>query len=116
MAWSFCSPLLVVILLVVACQAVRPSVCLSVWDAVWGRARVVLGFVSRVRVAEALLRRRPPLVVCCCCCYSGGGVLHGWVRSGVVMSESRDISCCLAGDPLFSADGAAAEMRRRRRR
>ena len=22
----------------------------------------------------------------------------------------EDISCCLAGDPLFSADGAAAEM------
>ena len=47
------------------------------------------------------------------------GWLAGWVggcdRSGVVMSESRDISCCLAGDPLFSADGAAAEMRRRRR-
>lgn len=45
--------------------------------------------------------------------------MAGWVggcdRSGVVMSESRDISCCLAGDPLFSADGAAAEMRRRRR-
>ena len=120
----------VMILLVVACQSVRPSV----WEAVWGRARVVLGgcaslgFVSRVRVAEALLRRRPPLVVCCCCCccYSGGdiawmdgwmdGWMGGWVRSGVVMRESRDISCCLAGDPLFSADGAAAEMRRRRRR
>ena len=76
--WHGPSALLLVILLVVACQSVR----LSVWDAVWGRARVVLGgcaslgFVSRVRVAEALLRRRrrrPPLVVCCCC-YSGGGI------------------------------------------
>ena len=80
------SALLLVILLVVACQAVRPSVRLSVWDAVWGRARVVLGFVSRVRVAEALLRRRrrrPPVVVCCRC-YSGvdiawpGGCDRGW--------------------------------------
>ena len=89
MAWSFCSPLL--------CSTAgdplggrlsgRPSVRLSVWDAVWGRARVVLGFVSRVRVAEALLRRRrrrrPPLVVCCSC-YSGvdiawpGGCDRGW--------------------------------------
>ena len=73
------SALLLVILLVVACQAVRPSVRLSVWDAVWGRARVVLGFVSRVRVAEALLRRRPPLVVCCSC-YSGWRYsMDGWV-------------------------------------
>lgn len=67
---------------------VSPSVRPSVWEAVWWRARVVLGgcaslgFVSWVRVAEALLRRRPPLVVCCCCCcYSGGGIawLAGWV-------------------------------------
>lgn len=74
----------VMILLLVACQSVRPSI----WEAVWGRARVVLGgcaslgFVSRVRVAEALLRRRRPLVVCCCCCcYSGGDIawLAGWV-------------------------------------
>ena len=74
----------VMILLLVACQFVRPSV----WEAVWWRARVVLGgcaslgFVSWVRVAEALLRRRrPPLVVCCWCCYSGGGIawLAGWV-------------------------------------
>ena len=78
----------VMILLLVACQSVRPSVRPSVWEAVWWRARVVLGgcaslgFVSWVRVAEALLRRRrPPLVVCCCCCYSGGGIawLAGWV-------------------------------------
>ena len=44
--------------------------------------------------------------------------MTGWV--GAIgdgeMSEWRDISCCLAGDPLFSADGAAAELRRRRRR
>lgn len=65
----------------------RLSVRPSVWEAVWGRARVVLGgcaslgFVSRVRVAESLLRRRPPLVVCCWCCYSGGDIawLAGWV-------------------------------------
>jgi hypothetical protein len=45
--------------------------------------------VSRVRVAEALLRRRRPPLVVCCSCYSGVDIawLGGWVRSGVVMSE-----------------------------
>ena len=116
------SALLLVILLVVACQSVR----LSVWDAVWGRARVVLG-VSWVCVSGACSRgssssssSSSSTTSCVLQLLFGLEVLHGWmggwVRSGVVMSESRDISCCLAGDPLFSADGAAAEMRRRRRR
>ena len=93
-AWSFCSPLL--------CSTAgdplggrlsgRPSVRLSVWDAVWGRARVVLG-VSGVCVSGACSRgsssSSSSSTTCCVLQLLFGSryCMAGWVRSAVVMSE-----------------------------
>jgi hypothetical protein len=77
--WHGPSALLLVILLVVACQSVR----LSVWDAVWGRARVVLG-VSGVCVSGACSRgsssSSSSSTTCCVLqLLFGLEVLHGWL-------------------------------------
>jgi steroid 5-alpha reductase family enzyme len=77
------SALLLVILLVVACQAVRPSVRLSVWDAVWGRARVVLG-VSGVCVSGACSRGSSSSSSSTTCCvlqllFGSRYCMDGWV-------------------------------------